>query len=94
MNHQRVVWLVLCTGLCAFVVVITVLVLVPKHTALRDLQRMRAGLEAENQRIRAEIGTLINKQERFATDPRFVERTAHESGRIKTNETVFLFPPD
>ena len=37
---------------------------------------------------------FIENQARFETDPEFVERTAHDSGRVKTNETVFKFPED
>ena len=31
------------------------------------------------------------KQEKFRSDPAFVERTAREMGMVKPNETIFKF---
>lgn len=94
MSQRRIGWVLLWVGLAALVAGVVLFVFIPKYGNLRELQRVRTGLEAENQRIRAETEALRRMQERFNADPAFVARTAHESGRIKTNETVFLFPPE
>jgi hypothetical protein len=94
MSQRRIGWVVLWVALAVLVTAVVLFVFIPKYGNLRELQRVRMGLEAENQRIRGETAALRRRQERFGADPGFVERTGHESGRIKTNETVFLFPPE
>ena len=84
---RRFVWLLLAVlfavGLaCVFV---------PPSRHLRELQRRRADLMAENLRTQELIRELRAKQQRFDADPSFVERTARETGRVKTNEVVFKF---
>jgi cell division protein FtsB len=63
----------------------------PKCDRLRVLQSQKTVLEDENQRIEALTRELRAKQERFATDTNFVERTAREVGMAKSNEIVFRF---
>ena len=67
---------------------------VPKYRELRELQRTRAEKESQNEHLRAQIEAYRTKQERFQTEDQFVERTAHESGRIKEGEKVFFFPEE
>ena len=86
----RTAWLLL--GL--LFVVGALFLFIPKCRSLHELQRVRDDLEAENGRTAAETQELVRKQQRFQSDPQFVERTAHESGRIKSNETVFFFPEE
>ena len=84
---RRFVWLLLAVlfaiGLaCVFV---------PPSRHLRELQRRKAEVLAENLRTQDMIRELRVKQQRFDTDPTFVERTARETGRVNTNEVVFKF---
>ena len=55
------------------------------------MQKDKNELQKENQRLETEIANLRTKQERFTSDPAFVERTAKEMGMIRTNEIVFKF---
>jgi cell division protein FtsB len=79
-------------------IVLTVLILTgmvfifgPKFSTLRKMQEDKNELKKENQRLETEITNLRTKQERFTSDPRFVERTAKEMNMIRTNEIVFIF---
>jgi len=63
----------------------------PKCHRVRELQRRKAVLQQENRRIETVTRDLAMKQERFRTDPAFVERTAREEGMAKPHETVFRF---
>ena len=74
------------------IAVVSLLVFLPKWRSRGELLRIRAELEAENERLASETAEFIRKQQLFQSDPSFVERTAHESGRVKTDETVFVFP--
>jgi len=84
---QKLAWL-LVAGL---VVIGLACVFVPPARHLRELQRKKAELQTENVRIQELINELRLKQTRFRTDPAFVERTAREAGRVKTNEVIFKF---
>lgn len=86
----RFAWLILA----ALFVVGVLAIFVPKCSSLTSLQSVRAGLEQENERIARQTQVLVENQRRFQTDPEFVERIAHESDRIKSNETVFMFPDE
>ena len=73
-----------------------VFLFLPQCRRLEDLKRRRAALRREVVDTRAEIRELTLNQERFATNPAFVERTARESGEsgmVKPNEIVFRLPP-
>ena len=79
-------------------IVLTVLILTgmvfifgPKFSTLRKMQEDKNELKKENQRLETEITNLRTKQERFTSDPSFVERTAKEMNMIRTNEIVFIF---
>jgi hypothetical protein len=72
-------------------VVGVVCVFLPKCRDLKALQERKAAIEEENRRTDGLTRELKAKQERFVSDVRFVERTAHRAGLVKTNETVFKF---
>ncbi len=64
-------------------------VFIPKY---RMFLRMRAELqqrEKENRALKARVAELRANQERFLTDPAFVERTAREEGRVAPDEILF-----
>ena len=79
-------------ALLAVLVVIGLLcVFTPKCHSLSRLQKTRNTLEEQNAAKEAQIKELKIKQERFTTEPAFVERTARESGMVTPNEVVYKF---
>ena len=69
-------------------VVGVVLIFTPKCRTLRELQRKKQALEEGNRRTEAVILDLKTRQELFLSDPAFVERTARETGMVKSNEAI------
>ena len=65
----------------------------PKFNSLRKMQKDKNELKQANHHLESEIASLRNKQERFTSDPNFVERTAKEMGLLRTNEIVFINSP-
>jgi len=63
----------------------------PKFTSLRKMQDDKTKLQEETRKLRSGMEELRRKQDRFSSDPDFVERTAKEMGMIRTNEIVFKF---
>ncbi len=66
-------------------------VFTPKCRSLSRLQTTRNTLQEQNEAKEEEIKDLKIKQERFTTEPAFVERTARESGMVKPDEVVYKF---
>ena len=66
----------------------------PKCNNQRALQQKKAGLEEDTRRIEAMTSEVRARQERFRSDPAFVERTAREAGMVKTNEVIFKLGSD
>lgn len=83
----RISWIVLTALILAGIFCI----FGPKFNSLRKMQQDKNELKQENQLLESKIATLRTKQERFSSDPKFVERTAKEMGMIRTNEIVFKF---
>lgn len=77
--------------LIALFAVTLICVFLPKCHSLRELQRKKAVLQKENRETEAQIRELKLKQERFSSDPSFVERTARETGMVKPDESVVKF---
>jgi len=64
----------------------------PKFRQLRARQREVARMEEQYRAREEAYQQLIQKEERFATDPRFVERVAREElGKAKPGEIIFRF---
>jgi cell division protein FtsB len=84
---------------CAWVLLIIVVpigigcMFVPRCSSLRHLHQKRAELAEENSRIEDATRELRARQERFLSDPLFVERVAREAGMVKSNEIVFRISP-
>lgn len=57
----------------------------------REFQRREAQLAESIEQHEQEIRQLRLKQERFLSDPDFVERIAHDMGLVKPNEFIFRF---
>jgi cell division protein FtsB len=94
MNTKTVFSRLLMLVLGVAVVATVVFILGPKYSVLTGFQRTRVGKERQNEQLRKQIQAYRNKQERFQTEDQYVERTAHESGRIKDGEKVFFFPKE
>ncbi len=79
-------------GLLAILILIGLLcVFTPKCRTLARLQDTRTELEEKNTETSVQIKDLKIKQERFSTEPAFVERTARESGMVSEGEVVYKF---
>jgi cell division protein FtsB len=74
--------------LLILVAVVLACVFVPKMRGVRHLQRRKAALDAENLEAATRIVELKRNQERFRSDPGFVELTARRLGMAKEGETV------
>lgn len=68
-----------------------VCIFLPKCNKVRELQRKRTALLAETKAVEAETAEFRVFQERFRTEPEFVEATARGLGMVKPHETVFKF---
>lgn len=86
----RMSWAVLiilgCIGASVF--------FVPKWKEYREYQRKHAEMSAQIELEEEMINLLRAKQERFRTDPRFVERVARDLGLARSNEVIFRFDSD
>ena len=69
----------------------TLAIFLPKCQSLRQMQSRKAELQRENLETEARTRALHEKQERFHTDPAYVERVAREIGMVCPDETVFQF---
>jgi cell division protein FtsB len=83
----RIAWIVVIVALTIGIVC----VFLPKCYSYQELKKRRQALEESNVRTEARIRGLERRQERFRTDPEYVERVAREQGMVKPGETVFRF---
>ena len=51
----------------------------------------RAELQNQNNQLKEKLAELRSNQERFRTDPEFVERLARKNRRLRPGEVVFVF---
>ena len=68
-----------------------VCIFLPKCHHLRQLQQHKAELQRENRETASLTRALQAKQERFSSDPAYVERVARETGMVKPNEVIFQY---
>jgi len=68
-----------------------IILFVPKRNEYRKLQQTRDKLVQQNELKAQQIKDLKIKQERFTTEPSFVERTAREAGMVSKDEVVYRF---
>lgn len=83
----RIAWIVVVVSL----VIGVVCVFLPKCYSYQELKRRKQALEESNTKMEASIRAIEKKQERFRSDPEYVERVAREQGMVKPGETVFRF---
>ena len=89
-------WLVVYRAFSvAFVVILIIGIanfFLPKIRQNREKQRKAAVLEEENRIKEGMVKQLREKQERFLSDPKYIERIAREEfGKAKPGETIFRF---
>lgn len=63
----------------------------PKYSQWRMLEEQRILLGKEILYKGVEVAALRSRQQRFLTDPDFVEIIARQNNRIRPNEIVFIF---
>ena len=94
MNYWVVIYRFAWLVLVVLIVIGLVCIFVPKFHQLDELQRTRAELRDDVQRTEERTRDLKIRQERFSSDPAYVERVAKEAGLIKPDEVVFKFTND
>ncbi|OGV60057.1 MAG: hypothetical protein A2283_19820 [Lentisphaerae bacterium RIFOXYA12_FULL_48_11] len=83
----RVAW-----GLVIILITIAVIsAFIPKVQRYNESYKKRAEYQEENKHLAEELKILRDKQERFNSDPLYVERTAREIGMVKPNEVIFKY---
>jgi cell division protein FtsB len=79
-------------GLLAVLIVVGfILIFTPKARKLSYLQGVKAEIEVRNAEKADQIKALQSRQERFVSDPEFVEHTAREAGLVMAGEIVYKF---
>jgi cell division protein FtsB len=91
MNLWRAIYRFSWIALVVLIAISLVCAFLPKCHQLRELQRQKAQLEAENRQAAAQTQELQAKEGRFRSDAAFVERVAKENGMLKPDEIVFRF---
>ena len=91
MNHWVIVYRVAWGAAILLLIIVAMTFFIPKNKALQDYQKRRGLLQQENRQTEAVVNDLKERQDRFNTDPAFVERTAREAGMVKKDEIVFKF---
>lgn len=81
------------TLVVAFVLVVTagVVMITPKFAQMRGLECGRNELLRRIDHKNYEIKVLKDKQQRFKTEPEFVEHIARQNKRVRPGELVFVF---
>lgn len=94
MDYWRIIYKFAWALLIVIVPVGVTCMFVPHCGSLRALNEKRALLADENRRTEEATRELRLRQERFMSDPLFVERVAREAGMAKSNEVVFRVAAD
>jgi Tfp pilus assembly protein PilO len=78
--------------LVAFAIVIAggVVIFPPKFQSMKHLEEQRNEIKRKIAYKEKEIETLKLRQQRFSTDPEFVELIARQNKRIRPNEIIFV----
>ena len=65
-------------------------IFVPEYSRMTELQRKKEVLQAKNAGIESRIHDFQTRQNRFRSDPRFVERLVREQfGMVRENELIY-----
>jgi cell division protein FtsB len=84
----RYSWIILFAGLVAAGLFF---LFTPKWRKYLSLQETRNTMVKQNNAKSEEIKEFKIKQERFTSEPAFVERTARETGMVTSDEVVYRF---
>ena len=77
--------------LAVLIVIGLVVLFIPKFQKYSRMQETRDKMVADNSDKSEEIKKFKIKQERFTSEPAFVERTAREAGMVSSDEIVYKF---
>lgn len=91
MNCWETIYKISWLALAVLSAICVVCLFLPKVRLHRDLQAKKVEIEQEVRRVEAGIKDLKDKQERFNSDPAFVEEVARGIGMVKTNEIRIEF---
>ncbi len=78
----------------ACVIVGGLIMLPPKFAHMHRLEQQRTDLIRKIDHKNNEIKVLKEKQQRFKTEPEFVEYIARQNKRVRPGELVFVFDAD
>ncbi len=92
MNIWLTIYRLACAALALIFVIATVAFFLPKVRQAQERMRRVAVIEEENRVKEEQTKRLRQQQERFVSDPKYVERVAREElGKAKPGETIFRF---
>ncbi len=86
----RVFWLIVLGS----IVVGFFALFTPKYAQYNELNRRVREMQESNRELASAIRRLESQQQRFVSDPSFVERTARELGMAKPGEIVYKYFSD
>lgn len=86
-------WVYRIAGIIALIIfaIGAICLFVPKYREYAGLQKKRDIMVEQNREKSEQIKALKEKQERFTTEPAFVERTARKAGMVTKDEIVYKF---
>ncbi|MCQ2368434.1 MAG: septum formation initiator family protein [Kiritimatiellae bacterium] len=88
-------WIQYITAVFAVCVVLfAAFVTYPKFLRLKELKARNDDLSLQVEEKKREIAVLKDYQQRFRSDPDFVEKIARQNGRVFPGELVFMFSKD
>ena len=91
MNIWKLIYRFSWLLLAVLVVIGLICLFTPKFREYTSLRNTRDQKRLENSEKIAQIKDFKIKQERFTSEPAFVERTAREAGMVTTDEIVYKF---
>ncbi len=91
MNIWNIIWRFSWGLLAVLIVIGFILIFTPKARKLAYLQGVKMEIEARNDEKAEQVKELQTRQERFVSDPEFVEHTAREAGLVMAGEVVYKF---
>lgn len=91
MNYWVTIYRLAWGFLVVLFVIVLICIFLPKCHIFREMQRKKIEDQEGIRKKEYQIKELRMKQERFSSDPAFVERTARKTGMVRSDETVFKF---
>jgi cell division protein FtsB len=85
---------IVLVAIVAMAAVGVVLAFAPKVRQMQDYQVTRDTLQHRIEVTVADEKELKGKQQRFLSDPSYVEKVAHEVGYARKDEIIFHFPEE